>query len=196
MSAFGKVSYTEGENVVTESINEEMQLDSTVEQQVEKFDTSYSSDKLQELYAEYDKITIDEEKVKVLTQVKTNAVTNAVSFRMVLGVTTTAIVTVLLAFLCIYNIFVINSINNGIGYLQEEVISCEETLVQSEGLYEKLTDPTNIQKELTEMGYTDVASSNIVTVNVADKTEVIELQGETNWFDAFCNFYRADNSKL
>ena len=188
MSAFGKVTYTDTDNVAVESVKEEIQETTALEKQVEKFDNSYTTDKLQELYAEYDKITIDEEKVKALTQIKVNAVAEKVSFRMALTVSTTVIVTLLLAFLCIYNIFVINGISNGIGYLQEEVISCEESLVHSEGLYNDLTDKTNIKNELTEMGYSDVSSSNMVYVSVPEKTEVIELQAETNWFDAFCNF--------
>ena len=60
--------------------------------------------------------------------------------------------------------------------------------MKSEGLYDQLTDPKNIQNELTQMGYGDIASSNIVAVTVPESTEVIELQGQTNWFDSFCNF--------
>ena len=78
--------------------------------------------------------------------------------------------------------------SNNINYLQEEVVSYEYDLMQSQGLYEKLTDTNNIQYELSEMGFENIASSNIVAVNVPDKVEVIELQGETNWFDGFCNF--------
>lgn len=188
MSAFGKMVNTETENSVVESTMEEVAVESAVEKQVEKFDNSFSTDKLQELYAEYDKITIDEEKVKNLTQIKANVMSNRIPFRLALGVTTTAIVTVLLVFLCVYNIFVINGMDSSIRYLQEEVISYEQSLVQSEGMYRQLTDPSNIKSELTQMGYSDVASSNIVAVSVGEKTEVIELQGETNWFDGVCNF--------
>ena len=188
MSAFGKVNFAETENTVVESTMEAEVVESAVEKQVEKFDNSFSTDKLQELYAEYDKITIDEEKVKSLTQIKANAISNRVPFRLALGVTTTAIVTLLLVFLCVYNIFVINGIDNSIRYLQEEVISYEQTLVQSEGMYRQLTDPSNIKTELNEMGYSDISSSNVVAVSVGDKAEVIELQGETNWFDGVCNF--------
>ena len=188
MSAFGKVSYTENDNMAVESVKEEINETTAVEKQVEKFDTNYKTDKLQELYEEYDKITIDEEKIKSLTQVKTNAVSNKVPFRVALAMGTTLVVTLLLAFLCVYNVFVINGMGSSIGYLQEEVISYEETLVQSEGLYEQLTNVDNIQEELVQMGYADIASSNIVAVTVPEKAEVVELQGQTNWFDAFCNF--------
>ena len=118
MSAFGKVTFSENDATAFESVTEEVGAN-VVEQQVEKFDTSYSVEKLQELYSEYDKITIDEEKIKSLTQVKTNAISKAVPFRTVLVVTTTAIVALLLAFLCVYNIFVINNMGNSIGYLQK-----------------------------------------------------------------------------
>lgn len=188
MSAYGKVSYTDNDNVVGESVVQETADMSTVDKQVEKFDTSYNADKLQELYNEYDRITIDEEKLKSLTQVKTNAVSKQVPFRVALVMSTTLIVTLLLAFLCVYNIFVINNIGSSINYLQEEVVSCEESLVRSEGLYDSLTDTYNIQNELTEMGYEDITSSNIRAVSVPESAEVIELQGQTNWFDAFCNF--------
>lgn len=188
MSAFGKVNFAETENTVVESTMEAEVVESAVEKQVEKFDNSFSTDKLQELYAEYDKITIDEEKVKSLTQIKANAISNRVPFRLALGVTTTAIVTLLLVFLCVYNIFVINGMDSSIRYLQEEVISYEQSLVQTEGIYRELTDPSNIKSELAQMGYADVASSNIVAVSVGEKAEVIELQGETNWFDIVCNF--------
>lgn len=188
MSAYGQVSYTDGEDVAVETVAEENTAVSTVDKQVEKFDNNYNAQKLQELYNEYDRITIDEEKLKSLTQVKTNAVSRKVPFRLALAMSTTLVVTLLLAFLCIYNIFVINNMSSSIGYLQEEVISCEESLAKSEGLYNQLTDPTNIKNELREMGYDEIASSNIVAITVPESAEVIELKGETNWFDAFCNF--------
>ena len=188
MSAYGKVSYSETDNVATESVVQQSTEMSAVDKQVEKFDTAYNVDKLQELYNEYDRITIDEEKLKSLTQVKVNAVSQKVPFRVALTMTTTVVVTLLLAFLCIYNIFVINNMGSSITYLQEEVVACEEMLVKSEGVYTQLTDPNNIQSELSNMGYSDIASSNIVAVSVPESAEVIELQGETNWFDGFCNF--------
>ena len=188
MSAYGKVSYSETDNVATESVVQQSTEMSAVDKQVEKFDTAYNVDKLQELYNEYDRITIDEEKLKSLTQVKVNAVSQKVPFRVALTMTTTVVVALLLAFLCIYNIFVINNMGSSITYLQEEVVSCEEMLVKSEGVYTQLTDPNNIQGELSNMGYSDIASSNIVAVSVPESAEVIELQGETNWFDGFCNF--------
>jgi len=188
MSAFGKINYAETDNSIVENEIQQTSVENTVEKQVNKFDSNFNTDKLQELYAEYDKITIDEEKVKSLTQIKANALICHVPFRLALGITTTAIITVLLAALCIYNIFVINGFDNSIKYLQEEVIAYEQTLVQSEGIYRELTDASNIKKELSDMGYSQVASSNIVTVSVGEKAEVVELQGDTNWFDSVCNF--------
>jgi hypothetical protein len=38
------------------------------------------------------------------------------------------------------------------------------------------------------MGYEEIASSNIVAINVPEKTIVTEMEAETNWFDAVCNF--------
>ena len=46
----------------------------------------------------------------------------------------------------------------------------------------------NIKNELTDMEYSEIPSSNIVAVNVPESVEVKDLQGQTNWFDAVCNF--------
>ena len=188
MSAYGKVTYAENSEVASETVTENIQETSAVDSQVSKFDTSYTVEKLQELYNEYDKITLDEEKIKAVTQVKVNAVSANVPFRTKLVLTTGVIVTLLLAFLCIYNIFVINNMGTSINCLQEEVIQYEYDYVQSESLYNNLTNVDGIQSELSSMGYSDIASSNIVAVSVPDKTEIVELQGETNWFDGLCNF--------
>lgn len=188
MSAYGKVSYNETDTVSNETVLETIQNTSAIENQVNKFDTSYAVEKLQELYNEYDKIVLDESKIKSYTTVQTNAVSKSISFRSVLVLSTTVIVTLLLAFLCIYNIFVINNINSSITYLQEEVTSYEYEYTQAVDTYNKLTSMEGIQQELAQNGYKDMASSNIVAVSVPEKTEVIELQGETNWFDQVCNF--------
>jgi hypothetical protein len=189
MSAYGKVTLAESDNVATEELQQVDTSTSVVDSQVEKFDNSYSIDKLQELYNEYDKITIDEEKIKSLTQVKTNAVSAAVPFRVALLMTTSIIVALLLAFLCIYNITVINGMGSSINYLQEEVVSMEANLAQVEGLYEMNTNPEVIKNKLEAEGYVDMSSSgNIVAIEVPGKAEVEVLEGSTNWFDAFCNF--------
>ena len=188
MSAYGKVSYSESDVESTEEIRQDFESTSAVEEQVEKFDNSYTQARLKDLYEQYDKITIDEERIKSVTQVKVNAVSNAIPFRVVLVMTTTVLVTLLLAFLCIYNISVINGMNTNIQYLQEEVVQYEYDLANSKAIYSDLTSVENIQGDLSSMGYSDIASSNIVAISVPEKTEVIELQAETNWFDGFCNF--------
>lgn len=190
MSAFGKSALFNDEHIASETVTETPQNQSVIDEQVGKFDNSYSAnEKLQELYNEFDKITLDENKIKEFTQVKVNAVSNKVPFRVALTMTTVVIVTLLLAFLCIYNIFVINGMSNNISYLQEEVATVEYDLTVSEGLYERLTSTENIKKELSDMGYSQMPSSNTVAVSVPDKVEVTELQGQTNWFDTICNFF-------
>ncbi len=189
MGAYGKVSMTENENVVKENLTQNFDSESHVEEQVNRFDNSYSVTKLQELYNEYDKITIDEDKIKSMTQVKANAVSTNVPFRVKLVLTTVVMVALLLAFLCFYNIAVINNMAVNINYLQEEVTSFEGDLLQAEGLYDRLTNQSNIQAELADMGFAEVDSSKIVAVDVSNKVPVNQLQGETNWFDAVCNFF-------
>ena len=188
MSAYGKVSYSETDDVAVEEVRQDFESTAAIDEQVDKFDSSYTQARLKDLYEQYDKITIDEEKLKSVTQVKVNAVKNVIPFRTVLLMSTTAFVALLLAFLCIYNISVINGMSSNIQYLQEEVIQYEYDLANSKTIYDDLTSVDNIQGELADMGYSDIASSNIVAISVPEKTEVVELQAETNWFDAFCNF--------
>jgi hypothetical protein len=187
MSAFGKVAYSENDEIAQESVIEEFDKSSTIDEQVEKFDNSYSV-KLQELYDEYGKITIDEDKIKEVTQIKTNAVNTSVPFRVALVMSVGMIVTLLLAFLCIYNISVINNAGANIEYLQEEVNAYESELVDAQKLYNNLTSEDAIIDELVNMGFGAESSSNIVAIEVADKSPVVELEASTNWFDGVCNF--------
>ena len=188
MSAYGNVSYLDNDTTAVEEVKQDFESTAVIEEQVDKFDSSYTQARLKDLYEQYDKITIDEERLKSVTQVKVNAVKNVIPFRTILVMSTSVLVTLLLAFLCIYNISVINGMSSNIQLLQEEVITYEYELANSQTIYEDLTSVENIQTELTDMGYSDIASSNIVAISVPEKTEVVELQAETNWFDAFCNF--------
>ena len=188
MSAYGNVSYSDNDTTAVEEVKQDFESAAVIEEQVDKFDSSYTQARLKDLYEQYDKITIDEERLKSVTQVKVNAVKNVIPFRTILVMSTSVLVTLLLAFLCIYNISVINGMSSNIQLLQEEVIQYEYELANSQTIYEDLTSVENIQTELTDMGYSDIASSNIVAISVPEKTEVVELQAETNWFDAFCNF--------
>lgn len=188
MSAYDKVSFNDSD-VAREVVSSDATPNSVVEEQVSKFDNNYATnEKLQELYNEFDKITLDQDKLKEYTQIKTNAVAKKVPFRLALTMATTLIVTVLLIFLCVYNIFVINGMTSNINYLQEEVVSAEYDLTKAQGLYDNLTSTDNIKNELTDMEYSEIPSSNIVAVNVPESVEVKDLQGQTNWFDAVCNF--------
>ena len=188
MSAYGNISYVDSDSTSVEEVKQDFESTAAIEEQVDKFDSSYTQARLKDLYEQYDKITIDEEKLRSVTQVKVNAVKNVIPFRTILVMSTSVLVTLLLAFLCIYNISVINGMSSNIQSLQEEVIQYEYELANSQTIYEGLTSVENIQTELTDMGYSDIASSNIVAISVPEKTEVVELQAETNWFDAFCNF--------
>lgn len=186
MSAYSKLALND--NVASEEISND-NANSVMEEEVSKFDNTYAtSEKLQELYNEFDKITLDQDKIKEFTQVKANAISQKVPFRVALAMTTTLVVALLMIFLCVYNIFVINGMSSSINYLQEEVVSCEYDLTKAQGLYDNLTSTDNIKSELSDMGYSEIPSSNIVAVSVPDSVEVTDLQGQTNWFDELCNF--------
>lgn len=189
MSSYGKILFSNDNNTATENVEEVSQNDDVVEKQVEKFDTNYSNDRLQDLYKEFDAVTVDEDFVKTAQSVKADVVAKSnLSAKTKLYISTACIVSLLLLFLVIYNVFVINSMGSSIQVLQTEVASAEYELAQSSELYDTLTNETNIQSELTENGYSQMSSDQVKTINVAKKVAVDTLKGETNWFDAFCNF--------
>lgn len=185
MGAYSKVQFVDTDTVAQENVVEKVDSNSAINEEVSKFDNSYEV-KLQELYKEYDKITLDEEKIKSMTEIKVNASKKSLSFRMGLALTTTVAVAIMLVFLCIYNIFVINGMTGDINYLQQEVASSRYELVEAERAYNSNLDSNAIQKELKDKQFGVVDS--VESIDVPEKTVVIELESSTNWFDAICNF--------
>lgn len=133
---YKKVVLTEKDNSIKTSGNmQEMQTYSPIMKQLDKFDTSYNAKKLNELYTEFDNITFGEKSTTVEPVSKTfndvvvkQSEKTAVSFKTKLALATALVVTLLLIFLAIYNIFVINGLNKNINILQQGVSSGQTTL--------------------------------------------------------------------
>lgn len=189
METFNKVILKENPNRVVQTVDN-TSIDA-VTSQVEKFDNSYSSDKIRSLMSELDNITISDTDLKLDSITQNNVLTQStLTYKTKLYLSLGTIVALLLSFLAIYNIFVINNLNSNISILQDS-ISEQYAIFQSiEGEYIALTSTPSADEieNLRAMGYTEITSENFISMNVAPKVNVQQLRGTTNWFDGFCNF--------
>ena len=135
-----------------------------VEKQINKFDNSYTSKKLNDLYNEFDSITFSDE-VSNATVIKNNAVDvkASTSFKVKVYLTTAVMITVILAFLAIYNVFVINNLNVGIKMLQNNVAVSEVALQNLQAQTGNLTEEQlkELINETFNGAYGDVGSNGI-----------------------------------
>ena len=118
MASYKRVVLTETENAVTESAAfNQAPAKTTLRKQLDKFDNSYTSKKLNELYNEFDAITFNSPSLSATTTAEVAAYmqqNTANSFRAKVYLASSILVRWLFAFLAIYNIFVINRLNAGI----------------------------------------------------------------------------------
>lgn len=167
----------------TETMDDEID---TVDTQVDKFSTDYTADKLNELYNEFDSITLDNSSIDTLT--KRNAVaTTKMSARAKLYLTSGIVIASLLLFLVIYNFFVISNMSSSIDILQDDLTYQEYQVTDKARQVNGLTDDAVLRSQLEGMGYAEVASESVITIN-SSVNEYAPLEGESNWFDKFCEF--------
>ncbi len=186
MASYKRIVLTEHDSTPTATIN------SDVKKQLSRFDTTYTSKKLNELYNEFDAMAVNNETVNS-TIVKTNAVDTVDVYakaKVIIYLTTTIIVTALLAFLAIYNIFVINGLNSNINLLQEDV---ETAQLQYDNLRKNFGDLSEAElraliNEAFNGEYGDIESNGSNSVGMLDTNNGSAEQVSTNWFDQLCTF--------
>ena len=163
-----------------------------VEKQINKFDNSYTSKKLNDLYNEFDSITFSDE-VSNATVIKNNAVDvkASTSFKVKFYLTTAVMITVILAFLAIYNVFVINNLNVGIKMLQNNVAVSEVALQNLQAQTGNLTEEQlkELINETFNGAYGDVGSNGIYELENLVLTPNSTASNSTNWFDSLCSFF-------
>ena len=163
-----------------------------VEKQINKFDNSYTSKKLNDLYNEFDSITFSDE-VSNATVIKNNAVDvkASTSFKVKVYLTTAVMITVILVFLAIYNVFVINNLNVGIKMLQNNVAVSEVALQNLQAQTGNLTEEQlkELINETFNGAYGDVGSNGIYELENLVLTPNSTASNSTNWFDSLCSFF-------
>lgn len=186
MASYKRIVLTEHDSAPTATIN------SDVKKQLNKFDTTYTSKKLNELYNEFDAMAVNNETVNS-TIVKTNAVDTVDVYakaKVIIYLTTTIIVTALLAFLAIYNIFVINGLNNNINLLQEDVETAQQQYDNLRKNFGNLSEAElrALINEAFNGEYGDIESNGSNSVGMLDTNNGSAEQVSTNWFDQLCTF--------
>ncbi len=187
MASYKRVMLTERETPVAQN---PQAVQNDVNAQLNKFDTTYTSKKLNDLYNQFDSITFND--VNNATIVKENVMVQTgaqVSFKTAVYLTTAVIVTLLLAFLAIYNIFVINGLNSNIQLLQEDV-------AVAEAQFNNLNNQNNLtEEELKQLiknslkgNYDDISDNGFVSVALLETNPTGNYDIDTNWFDQFCTF--------
>jgi len=190
MGAFRKLVINENSNSVTSNIDNDNNFD-TMQSQVERFDTTYSNEKVRNLLEEFDSITINEADLEKDIVVKNDVVEKtAISVRSKIYLTSAVLISALLVFLAIYNIFVINNLNSGIKILEGNINNTYAIYESVEGQYQALTStPTDAEiQALIDKGYVEISSDNIKYLELGAKSTVESVEAPSNWFDAFCNF--------
>ena len=190
MGAFRKLVINENSNSITSNIDSDNNFD-TMQSQIERFDTTYSNEKVRNLLEEFDSITINESEIEKDIVVKNDVVEKtALSVRSKIYLTSAVLISALLVFLAIYNIFVINNLNSGIKILEGNINNTYMIYESVEGQYQALTSlPTDTEiQALIDQGYVEISSDNIKYLELGAKSVVESVEAPSNWFDAFCNF--------
>ena len=187
MAGYKKVILTERRNSLTATTTKEVATSAT-DSQLDKFDTDYSSDKLNSIYNEYESIVLNPEKD---TMTKKNAMvevssTQKLQFKTKVYIVSASIVIALLAFLAVYNIFVINNMDKSIQLVEGSVVEQETNLYEAIKDYNKLNNVTKWEEDLRANGY-DLEQTATVKLQVLVPADTAEAS-ETNWFDNFCDF--------
>lgn len=185
MAAYKRVVLTEKANSVPTSNDD-------VQNQMSKFDNTYTSTKLNDLYKEFDSITFGTDVVNS-TIVKENVVAETkpyATLKTTVYLTAAVIVTILLAFLAIYNIFVINNLNSNIQLLQGDVAEAQSQLetVRLENLQLTQQEMEQLIQGTLSGNYGDIATNGAIAVELLKVTPQVEPEVETNWFDQVCTF--------
>ena len=187
MAGYKKVILTERRNSLTATTTKEV-ASSATDSQLDKFDTDYSSDKLNSIYNEYESIVLSPSKdimtkKDAMVEVST---TQKLQFKTKVYIVSATIVIALLAFLAVYNIFVINNMNKSIQLVEGSVVQEEANLYEVIKDYNKLNNVAKWEEDLRANGY-DLDQTATVKLQVLVPADA-EDTSETNWFDNFCDF--------
>ena len=100
------------------------------------------------------------------------------------------IIVTMFGWLCIYNAFNINSLQNQIDQTTTSINNVNkdiETIIKDIG---KLTNEDEIKNNAGDLGLNQVEPSKNIQIELNDKNIIEDYQSETNFFDKICDFIR------
>lgn len=150
MSEMGRILLTEKPTKIVSSVEDADQED-VVASQSKKFSTNYKSKKIDELYNEFDSINLSKEEIE-----ESNARSIGMKkrkFKKSLTLITGMIITVMFAFLAIFNIFVIKDYSSSIESLQRESAEVSNKKSSIQELYDELKSDAKMAQKAANQGY-------------------------------------------
>ena len=150
MSEMGRILLTEKPTKIVSSVEDADQED-VVASQSKKFSTNYKSKKIDELYNEFDSINLSKEEIE-----ESNARSIGMKkrkFKKSLTLITGMIITVMFAFLTIFNIFVIKDYSSSIESLQRESAEVSNKKSSIQELYDELKSDAKMAQKAANQGY-------------------------------------------
>lgn len=180
MAGFKKVLLTEREDSLTQTIDGFEDTNAPV------FDNTYTSTKLNDLYKEFDSITLDENTLELAKEESVAKV--HMSTRQKVYLTAGIVVAILMLFMAIYNIFVINGLNGDIDILQKDIAKQEYDIATKTRNLDSLTSASAVTEDLVEMGYSAEAMNGAIYVTMPESATQNDVEINGNWWDSFCDF--------
>jgi len=150
MADMGRIVLTERPTKIVSTVSDATEID-VVASQSKKFNNNYKSNRIDDLYKEFDSITltkgqIEESNARAIGMKKRE-------FKKRLVLSTAMIVSVLFIFLAIFNIFVINKYSASIESLQRDYATAKSQMEAVNGTYDDATNQAKIIQELEKRGY-------------------------------------------
>ena len=180
MAGFKKVLLTEREDSLTQTVDGYEASSESV------FDNSYTSTKLNDLYKEFDAITLDENTLEIAKEESVAKV--HMSTRQKIYLSAGIVVALLMLFMAIYNIFVINALNGDIDSLQKDIAKQEYDIANKTRTLDSLTATMTDQEFLAEMGYSAEAMNGAISISMPENVAQDDIEINGNWWDSFCDF--------
>lgn len=180
MAGFKKVLLTEREDSLTQTIDGYEASNESV------FDNSYTSTKLNDLYKEFDSITLDENTLEIAKEQSVAKV--HMSTRQKIYLSAGIVVALLMLFMAIYNIFVINSLNGDIDILQKDIAKQEYDIASKTRTLDNLTAAEAVTEDLRNMGYGAEAMNGAISITMPESVAQSDIEINGNWWDSFCDF--------
>lgn len=129
-----------------------------------------------------------EEKVTYEKTIKDPKIKIDFTTRTKLAICTYALTSILLGFLIIYNAFSIGTMQESINSINENIATEQLRIEQVVKDIGNMTDEDNIINLASDLSFTEIPVDSIINVTLYEKNSLAVYEGQTNWFDAVCEF--------